>query len=154
MRSAKLRRGVTAVAMTAASLGTMAFGAGAAHASGDTYLCKTTININNQISVTGCIHLGGNGYWQPYVIIHGGSGQDISGNMWINSNGVYSSTPAQGLSGYQQNNVDTNADMNQSFVIWGASTNWRVNCYVQAQESFYIDTGYVGTVYSPSVEVC
>ena len=132
--------------MTAASIGAVAVSGGVAHAA-DTYHCGTTLNAGD-LSITGCLHLGGNGYWQPYLVVGNGGGQQISGSMWINSGGVYSANGTQGLSYYLIGNAEGN------FVVWGTSTNWRVTCYVQAQEDIYIDGGYLGRVYSPSLGVC
>lgn len=140
MKSVRLRRGLSALTVTAAALGAAAVGTGTAHAA-DSYLCNTSVSYGD-VTVTGCIHLGGNGYWQPYIVVSDTYLHQVTGSQWINSNGTYN------------DRSNYNATIAGTSVVWGTSTNWRVSCYVQAQADVSVDGTYIGRVYSPSPNVC
>jgi hypothetical protein len=86
----------------------------------------------------------GNGYWQRYLQFDGPSYLlgESNDNQWINScNGHYNDYSH--IPGGQFNGG----------IIWGKSTNWRVDCYVQAQAQIDApDEAY--TMYSPTKKVC
>ncbi|MBF9066789.1 hypothetical protein [Streptacidiphilus fuscans] len=130
----------SAAALGLATVGIVGLGATAAHAA-DSYYCGTSVTYGD-VTVTGCIHLGGNGYWQPYVVVDDSQLHQVTGSQWINSNGSYNDTSS------------FNSTVDGSAVVWGGSTNWRVSCYVQAQAAVIVDGTSVGRVYSPSEEVC
>lgn len=140
MKSVRLRRVLSALMVSAAALGAVAVATGTAQAA-DSYLCGTSVS-SGSVTATGCVHLGGNGYWQPYIQISGSNRDLITGTQWINSNGTDGD-----FSNYEW-------DLKGSYRIWGTSTNWRVSCYVQAQADVNIDGTYAGRVYSPSEYVC
>lgn len=138
----KLVRRLTtgAAALGLATAGVVGLGTTAAHAA-DSYYCHTSVSYGD-VTATGCIHLGGNGYWQPYIVVSDNQWHQVAGSQWINSNGTYNDF------------TNYNATVSGSSVVWGGSTNWRVSCYVQAQADVYVDGTYVGRVYSPSEQVC
>ncbi|WP_280703457.1 hypothetical protein [Kitasatospora sp. GP82] len=138
-----MKRFAGALALTFASTAALAATAAPAHAA-DSYYCGGAVTLSNGTNVSECIHLGGNGYWQPYMRLSGPTymwEQDKVG-QWINSaNGHYGDFTH--IPGGQYNGG----------IIWGQSTNWRVDCYVQAQAFISVpDEAY--DLFSPTQKVC
>jgi hypothetical protein len=145
-KSAMRHRITTATAVTLASLAAVGVQTTAAHAA-DTYYCSTPLDLGQGISVDECIHLGGNGYWQPYLQIHNGwiTVLGLSNDkQWINSGGAFNAYKPIPY---------TEAPPGTTTTIWGASTNWRNTCYVQGQ-AFVDFPGQAYQLNSPSEEVC
>lgn len=139
MKSVRLRRWLSALAVAAAALGATAVASGTANAA-DSYWCGTSVTYHD-FKAFGCIHLGGNGYWQPYIQVSDSNVHHVTGLQWINSNGT-------------EGDFSTFDTYIASARVWGTSTNWRVSCYVQAQADINVDGVYVGRVYSTSEYVC
>ncbi|MGW1811816.1 hypothetical protein [Streptomyces sp. NPDC002078] len=137
----KLRNRLAAGAATLAvsTFGLVGLGATTAHAA-DSYYCDGGPTLPNGTWVEECIHLGGNGYWQPYTYLSN-SAFVYAGSQWINSNGQHGDWTFIPGGQYSVGN------------IWGGSTNWRSSCYVQAQASITF-AGASYNLYSPSEYVC
>jgi hypothetical protein len=135
-----------ATAVTLASLAVVGLQTAVAHAA-DTYYCSKPLDLGQGISVDECIHLGGNGYWQPYLQIHNGwiTVLGLSNDkQWINSGGAFNAYKPIPY---------TEAPPGTTTTIWGASTDWRNTCYVQGQA--LVDfPGQAYQLNSPSEEVC
>ncbi|MBX7551745.1 hypothetical protein [Streptomyces sp. NPDC004232] len=135
----RIRLAAGAAALAVSTFGLVGLGATTAHAV-DSYYCGDGVKLGNGTVVEECLHLGGNGYWQPYVFV-GAFTNVISGSQWINSNGQHGDITNIATGQYWAGN------------IWGKSTNWRSSCYVQAQVSIDFP-GEAYNLFSPSEYVC
>ncbi|MEU9101289.1 hypothetical protein [Streptomyces sp. NPDC048361] len=102
------------------------------------------MTLSNKTSVMECIHLGGNGYWQPYMYLTGFTNmwEVPSVGQWINS-----------ADGHHGDFTHIPGGQYNAGIIWGKSTNWRVDCYVQAQASISVPDEAYG-LFSPTKKVC